>query len=158
MGLTDHLDCLSLLCESVVATRDQAIDAMLERLAALRLIPGAIVPEIRASVLRREELGPTGIGEGVAIPHAWHPSLRRTVGALAVSRHGLDFESLDRLPVYIVVLLLTPPDQAGERAKSAMLDEVLRALRDASFRRSLRQAATEDELSAIVRAASPPEA
>ena len=92
------------------------------------------MPDIQASIIRREELGPTGIGEGVAIPHAWHPTMQRTVGALAVSRRGLDFESLDRMPVYIVVLLLTPPGAAGEQAKTAAFDAVLQKMRDGSFR------------------------
>ena len=150
MALANLLDCLIVFDESVVTTRDQAIHAILERLASAGVVSMEAVPDIQASIIRREELGPTGIGEGVAIPHAWHPTIERSVGALAVSRRGLDFESLDRMPVYIVVLLLTPPGAAGEQAKTAAFDAVLRKMRDGSFRRNLRQASTPDELSEII--------
>jgi mannitol/fructose-specific phosphotransferase system IIA component (Ntr-type) len=151
VGLSDFLECSIILDEAVVASREQAIDAIVSELAAMGRFPPQIAAEIRDSVIRREELGPTGIGEGVAIPHAWHPALERAVGALAVSRRGLDFESLDRRPVHIVVLLLTPTGAEGERAKTAAFDAILRRMRDAGFRRRLLQAATSDELAEILR-------
>jgi mannitol/fructose-specific phosphotransferase system IIA component (Ntr-type) len=120
-------------------------------LATIGGFPRQIAAEIRESIIRREELGPTGIGEGVAIPHAWHPALERAVGALAVSRRGLDFESLDRRPVHIVVLVVTPVGAEGERAKTAAFDAILPKMRDGSFRRRLLQAATTDELAEILR-------
>lgn len=157
MALANLLDCLIVFDESVVKTRDQAIRAILERLASAGAVSIEAVPDIQASIIRREELGPTGIGEGVAIPHAWHPTIERSVGALAVSRRGLDFESLDRMPVFIVVLLLTPPGAVGEQAKTAAFDAVVRKMRDGGFRRNLRQATTPDELSEIIRSAEPPD-
>jgi mannitol/fructose-specific phosphotransferase system IIA component (Ntr-type) len=156
LELASFLDCLIILDESADVTRDQAIGVMLEGLASTGALPPEVVPDLQASIIRREELGPTGIGEGVAIPHAWHPSLERSVGALAVSRRGLDFESLDRMPVHIVVLLLTPAGAAGEQAKTAAFDIILRKMREGGFRRSVRQATTVDELSAIIRSAEVP--
>jgi mannitol/fructose-specific phosphotransferase system IIA component (Ntr-type) len=151
VGLAVFLDCSIILDESVVANRDQAIEAIVTELAGLDGIPSHLAAEIRDSIIRREELGPTGIGEGVAIPHAWHPALERAVGVLAVSRRGLDFESLDRRPVHIVVLVLTPAGAEGERARTAAFDAILRKMRDGSFRRRLLQAATTDELAEILR-------
>jgi mannitol/fructose-specific phosphotransferase system IIA component (Ntr-type) len=151
VGLADFLSCAIILEEAVVASRDQAIEAIVAELAGTGGIPRHIAPEIREAIIRREELGPTGIGEGVAIPHAWHPALERAVGALAVGRRGLVFESLDRKPVHIVALVLTPAGAEGERAKTAAFDAILRKMRDSDFRCRLLQAATRDELMAILR-------
>jgi PTS system nitrogen regulatory IIA component len=149
MDLPDFLACPVIL-ERSVATREQAVEAILMSLANSGYLPVEAVRGLKESVLEREELGPTGIGEGVAIPHAWHPAVPRVVGALAVSRRGLDFESLDRKPVDLLALILAPPGAEGDRAKSAAFDAILRKLGDADVRRRLRQAATTAELSAIL--------
>ena len=60
------------------------------------------------SVVRREELGTTGIGLGVAIPHTKHPAVRRVVGAFACAPTGIDFASVDGRPVHLIFLLLSP--------------------------------------------------
>ena len=75
MRLSNFLDCLIVLDESVVTTRDEALPAILERLASAGVVSREAVSDIHASIITREELGPTGIGEGVAIPHAWHPTI-----------------------------------------------------------------------------------
>jgi len=72
MRLVDHLECVLILDDAEVSTRDQAFEAILGSMAARGLFSAALVPELKAAIIRRDELGPTGIGEGVAIPHAWH--------------------------------------------------------------------------------------
>src|SRR3990170_295341 len=74
--------------ESVV--REMA-DALLE---AGKISPGEVDSIVKA-IMKREELGSTGIGRGVAVPHTKHPSVDRLVGTVAISREGVDFESLD---------------------------------------------------------------
>lgn len=120
-----------------IKSRDDAIEAILLRLAEGSRIDAESVPALRAAIVMRDELGPTGIGEGVAIPHAWHPALERIVSALAVSRPGLDYPSLDGRPVHIVLLILTPPTKEFEAAKQAMFGEWLGRLRDPAFRSRL---------------------
>jgi mannitol/fructose-specific phosphotransferase system IIA component (Ntr-type) len=106
--------------------------------------------------MRREELGPTGIGEGVAIPHTWHPAIDRTMGALVISRAGLEFEALDHQPVHVVFLLLTPAATAGAgagaSASTAVLETVLRHLKKPTVRSRLRAAANSDDLWKAIRA------
>ncbi len=96
-------------------------------------------------------MGPTGIGEGVAIPHAWHPGLDRMAAALAISRQGLDYDSIDSEPVHILLLILTQPSTAAESAKRDVFEEWLRHLRDPAFRAELRLAGTPDELREVIR-------
>ncbi len=155
MRLEDSLGCLLVLDEPRVAGRDGAVETILRHLAARSLVPVSLVGELREAIVRRDELGPTGIGEGVAIPHAAHRGLERLVIGLAVSRRGLDYPSLDGQPVHIVLLLLAPLDRSAEKPKQSAFDLWLRHLRDPAFRAGLRLAGTTEELRAVIRAAEP---
>jgi mannitol/fructose-specific phosphotransferase system IIA component (Ntr-type) len=146
MRLAAAIDLALILDDSEATDRDQAIDAILERMESLALVPSSLLTEVRTSIIRRDELGPTGIGEGVAIPHASHPGLERLVAALAISRAGLDYPSIDRAPVHIVLLILTPLDRNIEPAKQQLFNSWLRKLLEPTFRASLRMAATDDDL------------
>jgi PTS system fructose-specific IIA component/PTS system nitrogen regulatory IIA component len=98
--------------------------------------------DIVKAILKRELLGSTGIGRGVAIPHTKHTSVDRLIGTVAVSRGGVPFESLDGEPVHVFVLLISPQDRPGDHLRA--LENVSRSLRDDSFVRSLRQASTRE--------------
>ncbi len=101
------------------------------------------------AILSREELGSTGIGRGVAVPHTRHPSVDKLVAAVAVSRKGVDFESLDEEPVYVFFLLISPPNQPGPHLRA--LDNAARYLREDSFVDALRQAKTADQVLNLIR-------
>ena len=66
---------------------------------------------IVAKVLEREELGSTGIGRGIAVPHTKHPSVSNPVGTVGLSKAGVDFKSLDGETVQLFFMLISPPDQ-----------------------------------------------
>lgn len=89
-------------------------------------------------VVRREQLGSTGVGAGVAIPHARIPGLERPLGILARLRKGLDFAAIDGKPVDVVFLLLLPGSPASEQLNA--LAAVARQLRKPSVARSVRMA------------------
>ena len=95
-------------------------------------------------VLDREELGSTGIGRGVAVPHTKHPSVEKLCGAVAVSEKGVDFASLDGDPVHLLFLLVSPPDRPGDHLRA--LENVSRRLRDDSFCRFLKQSKTAEDI------------
>ena len=80
--------------------------------------PRHIIADIVRAVMRREELGTTGIGHGIAIPHSRHPSVDRLIGTLALSRGGLPFESLDGEPVYVFFLLVSPQERPGDHLRA----------------------------------------
>ena len=69
---------------------------------------------IIAAILKREELGSTGIGRGVAVPHTKHPAVDKLVGTVAISEEGVDFDSLDGEKVHLLFLLISPPDRPGD--------------------------------------------
>ena len=100
------------------------------------------VEDIVKSVLRRENLGSTGIGRNIAIPHSKHASVDRLIGTVAISPQGVGFESLDGEPVHVFVMLISPKDRPGDHLRA--LENVSRNLRDDTFVRSLRQATTRE--------------
>jgi len=89
----------------------------------------------------RENLGSTGIGQGIAVPHGKVEGLDKLVAVLGISKKGIDFNSLDGEPVYIFFLLVAPKDAAGPHLKA--LARISRILRDASFCDVLRRAQDE---------------
>jgi PTS system fructose-specific IIA component/PTS system nitrogen regulatory IIA component len=96
------------------------------------------------AILKREELGSTGIGRGVAVPHTKHPSIDRLVGTVAISNDGVNFESLDGEKVHLLFLLVSPPDRPGDHLRA--LENISRQLRDDMFCRRLKQCKTPEEV------------
>src|SRR5476651_1522678 len=96
------------------------------------------------AILKREDLGSTGIGRGVAVPHTKHPSVDRLIGAVGVSSEGVDFDSLDGEKVNLFFLLISPPDRPGDHLRA--LENVSRQLRDDTFCKFLKQAKTADDI------------
>ena len=96
------------------------------------------------AILKREELGSTGIGRGVAVPHTKHPAIDKLVGTVAVSDEGVDFDSLDGEKVHLLFLLVSPPDRPGDHLRA--LENISRQLRDDTFCRFLKQSKTPDDV------------
>ena len=90
---------------------------------------------ISADILKREELGSTGVGGGVAIPHARVPDLKVPFGILARLQEAIDFNAIDGQPVDIAFLLLLPTASAGEQLNA--LAAVARRLREPNAIRKL---------------------
>ena len=100
--------------------------------------------EVSNQIAKREELGSTGVGNGVALPHARLRGLKAPFGLLARLRHGIDFEAIDGQPVDVVFLLLLP--ETGDSAQLNALASVARALRDPDALRRLRRASDGEAL------------
>jgi nitrogen PTS system EIIA component len=98
---------------------------------------------ICAALLKREDLGSTGTGGGIAIPHARIAELKKPFGILVRLKHAIEFEAIDGMPVDIVFLLLLPA-QSGDPLNA--LASVARRLRDPESLRRLRSAADDKEL------------
>ena len=106
---------------------------------------------IGKSVIQRENQGSTGFGKGVAVPHVKHPAIKQIVATIGRSSAGVDFAALDRAPVYIVVLLLSPPDNPDQHLAS--MENIFRHLQRDNFRRFLRQASTKEEINDLIQEA-----
>jgi len=119
-------------------TKEGVIREMAQALVDAGRIAAADLDGICKAIMKREDLGSTGIGRGVAVPHTKHPSVNRLVGTVAVSPRGIDFESLDGEPVQLFFLLVSPPDRPGDHLRA--LENISRQLRDESFCRLLKAA------------------
>lgn len=95
-------------------------------------------------VMAREQLGSTGIGHGVAIPHGRMPDLASPVLALARHPEGVDFEAIDGNPVHIVVLLLVP--DSDDRQHLELLAQLARNLQQERFRQQIMDADSADQI------------
>jgi nitrogen PTS system EIIA component len=89
------------------------------------------------ALMERERLGTTGIGHGIAIPHARLPEIERLVGLFARLGEPVDFESLDDQPSDLIFLLLAPDSADADSLKA--LARISRVLRDPALRQRLRQ-------------------
>lgn len=105
---------------------------------------GLHVEKIASCLLKREELGSTGIGRGVAIPHARLPDLQRPYGLLAKLKQGIEFDAIDGHAVDIVFVLLLPA--GAENLQLAALALVARTLRPSENLVRLRGARNVSEL------------
>jgi PTS system nitrogen regulatory IIA component len=126
-------------------TRKQVISEMAAVMASAGRLDQKTVIE---ALLERERLGSTGVGEGVAIPHARVEGLERPIGGFAHLRDPVDFEAIDERKADLVFMLLAPTDSGAEHLRA--LARVARVFRQESIRAALRRAQTADAVLAIL--------
>lgn len=124
------------------------IRELVESLAAAGAIKATDAEGIVAAIMKREELGSTGIGRGVAVPHTKHGSVEKLVGTIGVSSEGVDFNSLDGDKVQLFFLLVSPPDRPGDHLRA--LENISRQLRDDTFCRFLKQAKSVQDIQQLL--------
>jgi mannitol/fructose-specific phosphotransferase system IIA component (Ntr-type) len=112
-----------------ICTRQDALAMMLERLIDEGALPHVLRERVLGGLLKREEQGSTAIGDRIAVPHLALPGIRGTIRAAARFAGGVEFESIDRKPVSLVFLCLSPADQPREHLR--FLEDVSRFLRSA---------------------------
>ncbi|PIE71635.1 MAG: PTS fructose transporter subunit IIA [Deltaproteobacteria bacterium] len=123
----------------------------LEELAApLAPVAGVEPSELVRILMEREQLGSTGIGNGVGIPHGKLKGLDTLYIGFGRSRNGVRFDSLDGRPVHLFFLLITPEDSTGIHLK--ILAQLSKYLRDEHFREQLLQAETPEDILAVIEA------
>ncbi len=128
-----------------VSSRKQAVHVLCE---ALSQATGIGARAIEDAVMERERLGSTGVGEGVAIPHARLPGIERPVGGFLRLLHGVDFEAIDERPCDLVFMLLAPDGSGADHLRA--LAQVSRVFRQSAVRDALRKARTEDDVRAVI--------
>ena len=129
-------------------TKDSAIEEMLAALVAANRIAPEDTESILKAIKKREELGSTGIGRGVAVPHTKHPSVDKLVATVGISGEGVDFDSLDGEKVQLFFLLISPPDRPSDHLRA--LENISCQLRAESFCRFLKQSKTVDEVKQLL--------
>jgi PTS system fructose-specific IIA component/PTS system nitrogen regulatory IIA component len=144
MRMSDFVVREAIVPELKATTKEGVIREMIESLRAAGYFKGSDPEEITKAILKREQLGSTGIGRVVAIPHAKHSSVDRLIGTVAVSKIGIPFDAIDGEPVHVLVLLISPQDRPGDHLRA--LENVARSMRDDGFVRSLRQSTTREAI------------
>ena len=106
---------------------------------------GSAKPDaIARAVIKREKEASTGMGKGVAVPHVKTSAVKEVVAAIGCCGAGIDFSSLDKQPVYTVILLLSPTGNADSHLQ--VMECIFRNLQSEDFRRFLRQAQTVEQV------------
>jgi PTS system nitrogen regulatory IIA component len=103
--------------------------------ALARAYPSLNAERLLQTLVEREKLGSTGIGEGVAIPHGKLPGLPGLIGAFARKKSGVDFAAIDGKPTYLFFVLFAPENSAGVHLKA--LARISRLFRQPQLRKSI---------------------
>lgn len=148
MKLSDFVVREAILVDLQATSKEAAIREIVGSLATSGRLDAADTDGVARAILNREELGSTGIGQGVAVPHTRHPKADRLIGTVAISRRGVDFAALDGEPVDIFFLLVSPPNQPGDHLRA--LENISRHLKDDKFVSFLRQAKTHEQVIGIL--------
>ncbi|SIR22066.1 PTS IIA-like nitrogen-regulatory protein PtsN [Bosea sp. TND4EK4] len=134
MTLTDLLSPQAVISPLRANSKKQALLELSQHAALLTGLPER---ELYESLLQRERLGSTGIGDGIAIPHGRMPGIGRLVGLFARLDKPIDFESLDGQPVDIVFVLIAPEGAGADHLKA--LARVARVLRNQTVLEQIRK-------------------
>ena len=145
MNLSDFLD-FDAIKTSLSGGNKRSLLQQLANLAGQRL--GMDSAAILASLAEREQLGSTGFGHGVAIPHGKIEGLNRIYGLFARLSEPIDYKAIDGAPVDLVFLLLSPPDAGADHLKA--LASVSRVTRHAPTLEKMRGARSRDALAAVL--------
>jgi nitrogen PTS system EIIA component len=125
MDLTDLIEASAVMPALRANSKKQVLQLLAEKAAATTGIPER---EIFDTILQRERLGSTGVGNGIAIPHGKLPGVKQITGVFARLEHPVDFEALDDQPVDLVFLLLAPEGAGADHLKA--LSRIARVLRN----------------------------
>lgn len=144
MKILDFLHEEDIIVELHSAGKKDSITELIDRLISSDRIKKKDKSKIIKALMDREELGSTGIGQGIAIPHAKSNSVKDIICAFGNSKKGIAFDALDGEPVYIIFLLLAEQDSSGVHLKA--LAKISRLLKDKFFRQGLKQSESPEEV------------
>lgn len=147
MKITEFLDKRGIKLDLIATEKADILKELVDVLAGFKDIGD------KASIVRalgeRENLGSTGIGQGIAIPHGRTDRVKELTAVLGISRKGVNFDSLDGDLVYIFFLLVAPKETAGPHLKA--LAQISRVLRDSYFCELLKRCKTPDEVYELIK-------
>lgn len=132
--------------------KEQVIKEAVEKLVEINAIPAGKKEEVVEALLRREELGSTGIGRGVALPHARIDCIEHPVAIVARCPGGIDFDALDGQPVEALIFIFLPKGDAAEGMK--LMVKIAEAVRDPVACRLLMQVEQVEEVIELIEQSS----
>lgn len=141
MNISDFLASSQVEADVAAADKQRLLQVLARKAGPLvDVVPDHLLAELR----KREELGSTGVGGGVALPHARFHQVSRPIGMLLRLRKPIEFNAVDGKPVDIVFLLLLPKSPAGEQLGA--LAAIARVLRKPEVAAKLRKARDSQEM------------
>lgn len=147
MEIKDFLDAKAVKSRLESKTKDEVLEELTDLLEKTGKVTNR--EEFLRVIREREELGSTGIGYNIAIPHARSTGIKGLTGAFGISKEGIEFDALDKEPVYLFFVLAAPKNAAGDYLKA--LATISRLLRNRKSRQALMKADTVGEIVKIIK-------
>ena len=151
MKLADIVVENALKANLQATTRDEAIAELVQALAEAGAIASDQTESITKAILAREAQATTGLGKGVALPHAKVSGIKKPIVTFGVSKEGIDFNSLDSQPVYSLILLLSNPENPEEHLQA--METIFKHVQRDLFRKFLTQAQTPEDIAELIKEA-----
>lgn len=148
MKLVDIVIPKAIIPDLKATERDAAVAEMLDAMVKAGAVTPDLKDEFLKSIIKREKRGSTGFGHGVAVPHVKHAAIKTMAVGVAVSRAGVDFNALDKQPVYSIFLLLSPEDKPEHHLDA--MEAIFGNLSQETFRRFLRQAGSVEDVKVLL--------
>ncbi|MFA7388128.1 MAG: PTS sugar transporter subunit IIA [Thiohalobacteraceae bacterium] len=142
MHIASLLSPARVVCCQQTTSKKRALEQLSELLS--QDAPNLTTEEIFDSLIARERLGSTGLGQGVAIPHGRMSGLQEPLGACIRLTDAIDFEALDNKPVDILFALMVPAESTSEHLQ--LLAQLARMFSDAGFTQRLRETGNSKDL------------
>jgi mannitol/fructose-specific phosphotransferase system IIA component (Ntr-type) len=144
MKFADYV-CFEAAIPSLQATdRDAVIAELVSALDKAGRLGKGNCNDIVKAMIKREKEASTGMGKSVAVPHVKHAAVKDVVAVIGRSKTGIDFSSLDKQPVYSVILMVSPIDNADRHLQA--MENIFKHLQNEKFRKFLRQSETIEQI------------
>ena len=147
MKITEFLDLRGIKMDMQMSEKEDVLKELVDVLADVKDIGDKKL--ILKALIERENLGSTGIGQGIAIPHGKTDKVKDIVAVLGISRAGVNFDALDGEPVFLFFLLVAPKENPGPHLKA--LAQISRLLRDSFFCELIKRCKTPEEVFDLIR-------
>src|SRR4030042_2441771 len=148
IGFADFVCFDALIPELKTQDLDVAIAELVSALDKAGRLGKGNRDNIIKEVIKRENEASTGMGKGIAVPHVKHNAVKNAVAAIGCSSVGIDFSSLDKQPVYSVVLLISPLDDPDRHLLT--MEHIFKHLQQEKFRKFLRQSQTAEQIKMLL--------
>lgn len=149
MKLTDFIIKSAIIKNLKAKSKKGALEELAETTKKVYRLTNFKINEIVDLLLKREKIGSTGIGNGIAVPHAKANGLSSIIGTFGRCETGIDFNALDGAPVHLIFLILAPPDQP--EANLQALQRVSQAIKQSNFCKFLKDASEVKDIMELFR-------
>jgi len=151
MKFADFICFDAVISELEAADRNDAIKELVSALDKAGSLGKNNRQDVIKAVIKREKEASTGMGKGVAVPHVKHRAVKQVVAAVGQSSKGIDFSSLDKQPVYSVILVISPLDNPDKHLQA--MENVFKHVQQEKFRKFLRQCRLPEQVEDLLREA-----